>query len=254
MTLTEFKAEVRALEIERTGSDSAAIAPLSVSEQVAKALIDLIVAGEIRPGQRLLETEIATRFNVSRAPVRESLRMLYKDGFIDLTPRRGAQVHLPTPEDVTNLYEIRAELFALAARKAAAGMDAALLKLARQGVALLQKMVKDSGAVPADFLDARTGIASLVMIAADNPKLWEMITFLGTQAVIHARVYETVEGRRQYARNWDRTIEAIGARDADAAAAAARQMSIDSRDVLLAAMRGEGAALKPQPRRVGRAR
>jgi DNA-binding GntR family transcriptional regulator len=242
MMLAEFVAAVRALEAERMGTMAQLEAPLSVSEQIANSVKQLIINGELRPGERVLETDLATRFNVSRAPVRDSLRMLHKDGFIDLIPRRGAQVHLPSAADVSNLYEIRAELFALAVRKASVAMDAQLLKLAKQGVGMLVAMGEGDSAVPADFLQARTSLATLVMIAANNPKLWDLIDVLGMQAVTHARVYETSESRRRYAQSWRRIIEAIAARDAEQGADLARQLSLDSRDVLLAAMRQDQAA------------
>jgi len=246
MTLAEFTAAVRALEAERAGAVAQIEAPLSVSEQIANALKQLIINGELRAGERILETDLATRFNVSRAPVRDSLRMLHKDGFIDIIPRRGAQVHLPTAADVSNLYEIRAELFALATRKASVAMDAQLLKLAQQGVAVLVRMGEGDTATPTDFLQARTSLATLVMIAANNPKLWELISVLGMQAVTHARIYETAESRKRYAHTWRRIIEAIADHDAESAASLARQLSLESRDVLLAAMRKDQEAAEAE--------
>lgn len=242
MTLAEFTAAVRALEVERAGPAAQLKAPLSVAEQIANTLKQLIINGELRPGERVLETDLATRFNVSRAPVRDSLRMLHKDGFIDIIPRRGAQVHLPSPADVSNLYEIRAELFALAARKAAVAMDAQLLRLAQQGVAVLVRMGEGDTATPTDFLQARTSLGTLVMIAANNPKLRELIGVLGMQAVTHARIYEPADSRKRYAHTWRRIIEAIANHDGERAAEQARLLSLESREVLLAVMRKDQEA------------
>ena len=105
--------------------------PMSISEQIEEGIKELVVSGEYAPGDRLLETDLASRFGVSRAPVREALRSLEKEGFVLLKPRRGAIVYHPTPAEVNGLYEVRAELFALAARKAAMAMDRELEGVAK---------------------------------------------------------------------------------------------------------------------------
>ncbi|HJM48435.1 MAG TPA: winged helix-turn-helix domain-containing protein, partial [Alphaproteobacteria bacterium] len=60
--------------------------PLSLSEQIAERLSQEILAGTYQPGQRVLEQHIAGRFEVSRGPVREALRLLQRDGVIEILP------------------------------------------------------------------------------------------------------------------------------------------------------------------------
>jgi DNA-binding GntR family transcriptional regulator len=88
-------------------------------EKVSRALEDLIVAEGLQPGERLVETELARRLGVSRNPIRESLQLLARDGLVDLTPGRGAQVHLPTPDEVEHVFSVRRLLECEAARLAA---------------------------------------------------------------------------------------------------------------------------------------
>lgn len=76
---------------------------VAVSDWVARE----IVTGELSAGFRLTEVELAERLNVSRSPVREALQRLSREGLVELTPRRGAQVARLDPSDVRQLYECR---------------------------------------------------------------------------------------------------------------------------------------------------
>ncbi len=241
MTLPEFKAAVKAAVDSRLGVNSPRDAPLSVSEQIANAVKRLIVKGELRPGERIPETDLAARFNVSRAPVRDSLRILHKEGFVELLPRRGALVYLPTAADVSDLYEVRAELFALAARKAAASMGSQLLGIMARGLSILRAITEDAIATPLDFLKVRSGLAVLILTAANNPKLTASISVLATQAVMHTRSYESPAHRRRNLRGWEQLHEAIASHDGERAAAEARLMVLSSRDELLLRLHQEPA-------------
>ena len=63
---------------------------LSVAEQIASRIGDRILSGELSPGQRIIEQDIATEFQVSRGPVREALWILERENLVTLPPRRGA--------------------------------------------------------------------------------------------------------------------------------------------------------------------
>jgi DNA-binding GntR family transcriptional regulator len=84
-------------------------------EQVAKILHDDIVSAKLEPGQRLVESTLCARFQVSRAVVREALRQLEAEGLVNTIPHRGPVVATLTIEEARDLYETRACLEALAA-------------------------------------------------------------------------------------------------------------------------------------------
>jgi len=241
MTLSEFSATVKATVDSRLGGRDRRDVPLSVSEQIAQAVKRLIIKGELRPGERILETDLATMFHVSRAPVRDALRILHKEGFVDLIPRRGAQVYLPTAADISDLYEVRAELFALAARKAAAAMDVQLAHIMQNGLALMAAMAGDEATLPLDFLKVRSGLALLIMTAANNPKLTAEINVLAMQAVMHVRVYDSPEHRRLKHYGWQCLCDAITRHDGEGAATEARCLLQGSRDELLRRMTEKSA-------------
>lgn len=82
-------------------------------------LIAEIRAGALKPGDRLLETDLAARLGISRTPVREAIRRLETDGLVTHVPHAGAAIRRLDYAEVTELYEMRLVLEATAARFAA---------------------------------------------------------------------------------------------------------------------------------------
>ena len=95
--------------------------PVPLRQSVYDALIDLIVGGELPPGQHMVETDLARQLGVSRQPIREALHRMEAEGWVDLRPSQGAFVHVPTDSEVDELLDVRALLEAETARLAAAG-------------------------------------------------------------------------------------------------------------------------------------
>lgn len=87
---------------------------LAMSEQVAGLLRTRILEGQILPGERIRQEEIASEFGTSRLPVREALRILASEGLTELSPNRGARVPALNPEQLTLLYRMRERLEPLA--------------------------------------------------------------------------------------------------------------------------------------------
>ena len=92
---------------------------LTLPEQIAEQLARDIVSQALAPGQRLKEIELSTRFDASRAPIREALRLLELRGLVQIESRRGVTVTQLSAAEVDDLYEIRASLLGLAARRVA---------------------------------------------------------------------------------------------------------------------------------------
>ena len=92
--------------------------PRTVKSLLVEKLRDEILQGELIPGQYLRLEEIANRFEVSTMPVREALSDLEAEGLVTIFPHRGAIVTELSPEDLEDIYDIRAALEALAARLA----------------------------------------------------------------------------------------------------------------------------------------
>ena len=92
---------------------------LTLRERIADEIRDSIIKGDLRPGERISEPELAVRFGISRTPVREALRQLDSEGFLTVTPRKGARVTQLTERDVNEYYDLKSLLEGFAASTAA---------------------------------------------------------------------------------------------------------------------------------------
>jgi DNA-binding GntR family transcriptional regulator len=99
----------------------------SLSKVVSEQIRGQILAGTLRPGERLVEDKLSAELGVSRVPVREALLGLSVEGLVNLEPRRGASVAEISPETVAELVEVRALLEGLNARLAARRHDPAIV-------------------------------------------------------------------------------------------------------------------------------
>lgn len=89
------------------------------SEQVYEAIMALILERKLLPGEKQSETEISNLFGVSRTPVREALRKLDAEGFVNLTPNSGFEIAAFSKKDALEVLEIRRLLEGEAAKKVA---------------------------------------------------------------------------------------------------------------------------------------
>ena len=129
-------------------------------DQIRKAVVDGLINGRLKPGDRVVERHMAAELGVSQAPVREALRELEALRLIESTPNKGARVRALTEADLREVYEVRAGLEETAVRlgrprvevlrthlarlheAAAAG---SLTDQVRHGVAFHREIVEASG-------------------------------------------------------------------------------------------------------------
>ncbi len=112
--------------------NSAVLAPLAgdrlMADRVRGVIAEAIVAGQLKPGERLIEARLAEQLAVSRSPVREALRRLALEGLVVGQPHRGFRVTSLSRDDVIELYALRAALEALAAKLAVRGATPAIVQ------------------------------------------------------------------------------------------------------------------------------
>src|SRR5687767_9008600 len=110
--------------------------PLS-AEQVCDRIRAAILRGDLKPGEKLTEQDLAAEFEVSRTPVREAIRQLEVEGLVARTRFVGVTVRQLTPEEVIELLDIREVLEGLVARLATQHMDAVHLQRLKKTQQLL---------------------------------------------------------------------------------------------------------------------
>ncbi len=99
------------------------LARVSAKEVVFSAVQDWIISGTLQPGEKIVDTELAKAFSVSRTPVREALQMLSEQGLVEVIPSCGTRVAEINLEDVRQTYELLAELECAAVRLAFPRME-----------------------------------------------------------------------------------------------------------------------------------
>jgi len=82
----------------------------TLSDDVTENLRSAVREGELRPGDRLVEREIATRLSVSRVPVREAIQRLVEEGLLTKIPHRGTFVYVPTRDEIEEISFLRVVL------------------------------------------------------------------------------------------------------------------------------------------------
>lgn len=193
--------------------------PGPLRERVYEALLELITTRALRPGQHLVESELAGHLGVSRQPVREALQRLNTEGWVDLRPAQGAFVHEPTQQEADQLLSVRTLLEAEAARLAAAHSSP-------DGIAALEELcAKGERAVADDDVDlavaTNAAFHAKVMELAGNVVLAE----LAGQVDRRVRWYYTPVARQRGNQSWTEhrsLIAAIASRDEQGATAIMR--------------------------------
>jgi DNA-binding GntR family transcriptional regulator len=153
--------------------------PSTRSEAVANELRRLIQSGELGPGTRLRQADIAERFMVSTTPVREAFASLARDGLVRQDAHRGAVVSSPSSDELRETYEIRGVLEALAARLATSNLTA-------DDLGSLEEIAYGMrGAAPEDYVELNRSLHRRIYAAAGRPRLLEIIEQLRELSANH---------------------------------------------------------------------
>lgn len=119
MSAVDIKSILRnGIKVNSPGKEPFFQYPVSLVEQIAQFLTNAIIEGELEGGHRLVENDLREKFGTSRAPIRESFRILEKKGLVVIIPRKGAFVRKITHKDILEIFPVRACLEGLAARQA----------------------------------------------------------------------------------------------------------------------------------------
>jgi DNA-binding GntR family transcriptional regulator len=213
---------------------------LSLPEQIAERIGNAIIQGGYEPGARIQEQDVADQFQVSRGPVREALRILERDGLVQIHARRGAQVTQLNVGEVNDLFELRISLIGLAARLAAERRDPDFMVGFRAGVDRLSEIAKQGDADA--YVSAVYRHNLLLAEGSGNRFLRNMVFALAHQTLRYARLgLSTPKRRAQSARNWRVVLAAVQGNDPKAAQEAAEKLVRDSRDTAVKLLRQEDA-------------
>jgi len=152
---------------------------LPLRDVVFMTLREAILKGDLKPGERLMELQLADKLGVSRTPIREAIRMLEQEGLAVTMPRRGAEVAKMTLKDMEDVLEIRDALDELAVRLACKKINEEQLERLK----VAQKEFEDSTKNPEvkKIAEADVHFHDIIYEATDNSKLVTMLSQLREQ-------------------------------------------------------------------------
>lgn len=146
----------------------------NLKTQVYNYLKNQIMTGKLRPGERLIEEKISNDLEVSRSPIRESIRMLEKDGLLKVKKTGGVTVVKPTMQDFQHMYECRVEMEPLSSFYAAKRRSSEQLETIR--AALLKGKNFEIGSTSKD--DELLNFHEAIVQASNNQWLISMVSHL----------------------------------------------------------------------------
>jgi DNA-binding GntR family transcriptional regulator len=186
----------------------------SLSQLVSEQIRGRILAGTLKPGERLVEDRLSAELGVSRVPVREALRGLSAEGLVTLLPRRGATVVEVTPESVAELVEVRALLEGLNAKLAAQRHDPEIIEQLKDTLLRGNEAARTGTAEELAHLNAE--FHERLAVASRNTVLSEVMRGLRERTSIAF----AINGRARARDDWDEhagVLAAVIAGDAELA-------------------------------------
>ena len=211
-------------------------AALSLPEQIAEAIGAEVLRGELELGERIHEIDLAERFSVSRGPVREALRILERDGLVQIHARRGAHVTVLSVDEVEEVFEMRAVLLGVAVRRIAQRDDAPLRTEIRRRVDALRDYARRDDAE--GYVAEANALNLLLAASCGSVLLRNTYGALAHRTLRYTRLgLSTPERRHQSARNWRHLCVAIENRDGERARQMAERLVEQSKQTAVANLR-----------------
>lgn len=187
---------------------------LPLRDVVFNTLREAILKGELKPGERLMELQLAAKLGVSRTPIREAIRMLEQEGLAVTIPRKGAEVAKMTEKDMEDVLEIREALDELAAKTACTRITEEQLQALER---IRDEFVESTRSCDVKRIaEADVSFHDVIYEATGNPKLVNMLNNLREQ--IYRYRVEYLKEEKNYPvliAEHERIVEALHAHNQD---------------------------------------
>lgn len=152
---------------------------LPLRDVVFNTLRQAILRGELKPGERLMEIQLANKLGVSRTPIREAIRKLELEGLVLMIPRKGAEVADISEKSLRDVLEVRKALEELA-------VQLACDKITKEEIEDLKKAAEDFKKISksrdiTEIAEADVRFHDIIFMATDNQKLVQLLNNLREQ-------------------------------------------------------------------------
>ena len=153
---------------------------LPLRDVVFQTLRGAILKGDLKPGERLMELQLASKLGVSRTPIREAIRKLELEGLVIMIPRKGAEVADITEKSLRDVLEVRKALEELAVQLACEKITQEELEELEKAGENFKKVLKRSKDIT-EVAEADVRFHDVIYMATDNQKLIHLLNKLREQ-------------------------------------------------------------------------
>ena len=176
-------------------ASSAKLRATALDAAVYEAIRDRIVAGELRPGDPLVEAQLSSEFGISKTPVREALIALGRDGLVDQVPYHVTRVATPRAEDIRQVCQLRTWLEGEIAVEAALAEDGSLVEALSDSVAAARAGL--DGSDLSAYVVSVNAFSDLLLAHSGNRFAVDVGERLRNFLALMANIAESTAGRRQ---------------------------------------------------------
>jgi len=209
-------------------------------EIVFESLREAIISGVLKPGERMMEIQLADEMGVSRTPVREAIRKLELEGFVVMIPRKGAYVAGISLKDIADVFEIRAALEGLAAGLAAERITEEELEEMERMMVRKAEIIENNDLE--SIVEVDTAFHDILFKASRNERLVQILSNLREQIQRFRTTSLAVPGRMKEALEEHRKIvEVLSERNVVLAQSLATEHIENAENVMLEALRNNQA-------------
>ena len=181
---------------------------LPLRDVVFNTLRQAILRGELKPGERLMEIQLANKLGVSRTPIREAIRKLELEGLVLMIPRKGAEVAEITEKNMRDVLEVRKALEELAVQLACEKITAEEIEEMKKAAEEFRMILKNKDIT--EIAEADVRFHDIIYMATDNQKLIHLLNKLREQMYRYRVEYlKKKECYPQLLREHQAIIEAI---------------------------------------------
>lgn len=229
-------------------AEASAETELPLIQQTVRRLLRDILVGVYQPGERIREADVAQRLGISRAPVREALRVLEQDGLIELAPWRGARVIDPSPSEIADLFDLLGVAHGAVARFAVRHASDEQLQRYAEAVEALGALIR-RGCKSVELVDAAYRAGTALADACGSRQAAAMQRRVGRVAYWLHRFLQPAPARwrQQSLARHHKLVAALQARSELAAEKAARRVVEHTRTLVL--LRAQGGIRKAEAHR-----
>lgn len=203
------------LSIDARDYASEAEEQMPLPERLAERIASAIQSGQMTAGQRVREQDLSAMFGVSRGPVREALRILEGDGFVEIERHRGAIVTRASPHETSVAVEMQVALFGVAARTVAEKATDEEIGALAALIERLAEMEADPKATPEHFVNTSLRATWMLIHLAGSTSLARSIRALRRLTRPDRWIFAmtTKSKQRKALRQWQSILEAIEGRN-----------------------------------------